>query len=438
MLVNELTVSEQWWLERVRFYMSQQDDLRDYGIFLQHMNVRSQNTPGYEFIAAIGMVEDQLTLFLNFTRMTAFTLATAAEIMAHEVLHPINGHCGDRGVQLFATYGKNIGGIAVDLVVNQLIKLQLLIDADLKPVSFDMEVRLKRGVFKLKDLGFEPNSTSLDYAKKLAALDWIEPPADPRFEEFDPSLNRPDCDAVVQEIVERVVETARANTNTLSPGFSSPDAQEFIAQRKGPAAIAWQQRVRRLYTASVYSRREPTPSRPSRRCAWHQGRISRQDALVWFWIDTSGSMGDPQLSVVEREIVGLRRLNARVRVMHADVRIAKEYDYTGGSVTEFCGRGGTDFSALFMKLQNTGRHERPNMIVFYTDGQGGYKAYDEHMAQKFGREWHEFKAKRPVYTFERVPLLWLIPDSSYVAKEKRFAEFGEVGVLPVGEEHAVH
>lgn len=438
MLVNELTVSEQWWLERVRFYMSQHDDLRDYGIFLQHMNVRPQNTPGYEFIAAIGMVEDQLTLFINFTIMSKFSLATSAEIMAHEVLHPINGHCGERGVRLFATYGKNIGGIAVDLVVNQLIKLKLLIDAGLKPVSLDMEVKLQRGTFKLKDLGFEPNGTSLEYAQKLAALDWIEPPADPRFEEFDNTLQRPDCDAAVREIVERVVETSKANTNTLSPGFSSPDAQEFIAQRKGQAVVSWQQRLRRLYTASIYSRREPTPSRPSRRCEWHQGRVTRQDAFVWVCIDTSGSMGAQELSVIERELVGLRRLGARVRVLHCDVRVAKEYDYTGGSVNEFCGRGGTDFSAIFLKLQNTNRHERPNMIVFYTDGQGGYGQYDEFMTQKFGREWQEFKARRPAYTFERIPLLWLIPDSSYVAREKRFAHFGEVGVLPVGEEHAVH
>lgn len=435
---TELTPPEVDWLERIRFYISRCPANQDYGLFLQHLSVRSRNEHDYSFIAAIGMVEDQFTLFLNFPIMTKLPVAVAAEILVHEVLHPICGHCGPRGTKLFEKYGKEIGGIAVDLVVNQYISLQLLIDANLSPVSFDMEVQLKTGVASLKSLGFVPNCTAEEYAAKLAALDYFKLPVDPRFEEFENTLRAPAADALIQEVIERVREAAQANNTTLNPGFSSPDALEYIAQRKGTAQITWQQHLRRLYTASLYSRREPTPSRPSRRCEWHQGRVTRQDIYIWFVVDTSGSMGVTELSLVERELQTLRKLGARIHILHCDVKVAKEFDYNGGSLESFAGRGGTDFSPVFIKLAELGRHERPNMVIFYTDGQGGYAAYDKYMLTKHPKDWPAFLRRHARCTFERIPLLWLIPDSSYLHENKNFLGFGEVAVLQTKERQVVH
>ena len=432
MQVNQLNNAEATWLEKVRFAIAFSHDTSDYGVFLRHLLVLKRNFPDPRFVAGIALVEDQLTLYLNFTVLMKLPMDAAIQIVIHEVLHPICGHTGSRGDALRERCGTSIFGIAVDLVVNQFIDIQPLIMADLKPVTLDMTVKLKHGTYKLRDLGFLENQTSEQYADQLLKLDWEEPPEDPRFEQFDESMRSALADTITQSVIEGVREQMTDKLN-LNRGFNSNDAQSFIAQKQGPPVISWNMRLKRLYTGCLNSRRVATPLRPSRRCEWHQGRITRQDMYIWFAIDTSGSMGPKQLSLIEKELKGLRKLDARIRILHCDAEIAKEFDYNGGTIGDFFGRGGTDFSPIFNKLHDTPRYNRPNLLVFFTDGFGGYEQYASRMESELG--WYSFLQRKAPTTFERVPLLWLVPESSHITELSRFAEFGELAIVPVEEEH---
>lgn len=434
MNTENLNKEETAWLEQVRFRIAYNKDTMDYGLFLQHLVVLKRNFDDAGFVAAIALIGDQLTLYLNFTVLMKIPIAAAVEVVIHEVLHPICGHTGSRGKELREQYGEEIFGWAVDLVVNQYINTKLLKDAGLPPITFDTEVKLKNGTYRLRDLGFEPNQTSKAYAEKLAQLQWFEPPKDPRWEKFEESLNSAIADSVTQSVIERVGQLSQT-TGKPGRGFGASDAQEFFAQRQGPAVIQWDAQLKRLYMHCISSQRIATPLRPSRRCDWHQGRISRQEVFVWFCIDTSGSMGAPELALPERELKHLRKLGARIRVLFCDAGIAKEFDYNGSPLGAFVGRGGTDFSPIFNKLHDTPRYSRPNMVVFLTDGYGSCDRYSQRMREAYMDDWDVFEQRNAPMTFERVPLLWLIPDTSKIRERNQFAKFGELAIVPTEELH---
>lgn len=91
-------------------------------------------------------------------------------------------------------------------------------------------------------------------------------------------------------------------------------------------------------------------------------------------VDTSGSIGKEDIEQFAGEIVKLRELSPRVRVLTCDAAVHEEV-----TMDEFCGvlkrlafkgGGGTDFRPVFVRLRAERR--RPDVLIYLTDGNGEF------------------------------------------------------------------
>lgn len=128
------------------------------------------------------------------------------------------------------------------------------------------------------------------------------------------------------------------------------------------------------------------------------GRIRDKAWRVFLYVDTSGSMSSESLSIVKSELQHMLAVdeNMEIRYMQGDsVTHMDILLHSGDTIpTEVSGRGGTDFDAYFIHM-NQYVHEEdtsPDIVIVYTDG----------YAPAVQRE-HQLPS--------HVPVLWLVTPS---------------------------
>jgi predicted metal-dependent peptidase len=383
--------------------------------------------------------------------VSALSILAATELMKHEILHFVYGHISSRGNALVEKYGQAIANIAMDLVVNQQIDHALLAKEGLPGQT-------------VEKYGFEKNLTTTQYCELLNQLMKCE---DPRLTgslsgfaedgEQTPVLVevaiKPDgawecitktelskevIDAVVAQLVESAKQEAADRTGKEGEsgsgrGWHTAEANEFIAQVKRPPQIPWYHKLRRLEENKRSEERIPSLVRPSRRHPLHFGRIKHHSLTVWVGIDVSGSMGRQQLCVIDAELRAIQQRGADLVVLQVDAELKskKPYDRKTG-VTQFKGRGGTDFSPFLLELDKLPRWERPSFAVFYTDGYGCIRNYVREFKKKSGEEAYERAiAGNPVKTPNGIAILWILAANTTTPENFRtLVPFGEITVLP--------
>jgi len=153
-------------------------------------------------------------------------------------------------------------------------------------------------------------------------------------------------------------------------------------------------------------------------------------------VDTSGSMGEEQLRLVDPELRGLHTRGAHITVIHCDTEVAKIHDYSPHqSLCEFHGRGGTEFSAALLKMREL--YPKPGLFIGYTDGWGGVERYAEVVCNEFGVKWYDdFIAREPTVSPDGVDSLWLIPEGCMDPDEfhRSVVPWGNVVVVPAEKE----
>ena len=467
---NNLPAQREW-LEKIQFFLYRANGI-SYALFLHQVVVElTFNIRAIGSIAGIFMRPDGVIIMrLHWPSVAPFEIPVAAEILKHEVLHVITGHTSSRGDKLYAKYGRDIAGIAADLVVNQLCNTELMTKAGITPVTIEM-------------FGFEANMTTEYYCEQLlrqalsnksgksipvqlppGIADQLagkrpQPGKDGQeqkegmplegnwdtFGELDGEGDKADkqdkMDAAMKDIrTERILARVRkemerrTDVGTSGRGWDSAEAKEWVAQVKRPPQVAWYSLLRKMESRHLRALRELTKSRPSRRDPAHFGRVRRFGLYIWFCVDTSGSMGKDQLSLVEPELVGIANRGAVIDILHVDAGLAKTERYKRRSgVMEFAGRGGTDFSPVFLKLKDTPAKERPAFIVYLTDGYGGLEAYADDFNTRYGAGSYESATSpRKVKCPEGVDTLWVIPEGCVEAGKFKqdTAGFGLVSVIP--------
>lgn len=394
------------------------------------------------FVAAIQTKETgETVLYLCVPAMKKLSAGASAELLKHEILHLVYGHTSSRRDELVVQYGPKIFNIAADLVINQQCDEALLAKEGHPGVT-------------IADFGFSPNLTTEMYCRLLQDRGIKEDVfyefaitsgnseglAGKRFEVILDSATPPEVrDAMIEKILMTVREEARRrgleNEGGAGRGFFGSEAEEFIEQLKRKPQVPWNKELRNLEESCYRHERVPTVTRPSRRHPAHFGRIRKGGLFCWFCVDTSGSMGEDQLKLVNPELQGMANRGAVIKVLHCDAEIAKEEDYNHRTgLARFTGRGGTDFSPIFIKLAMTPRRERPGLIVFYTDGYGGLEEYKEHL-QTHAMPWNLLEKHYSDRTPEGVPLLWILaPHTATPAALRQIAPFGKITVLPGGDD----
>lgn len=471
------------WVENIEFHLMKNQGT-SFALFLHQVVVVLSDVPGPKGTPAFIYMRDDSTVVMQFhaPSVARLSLYGAVELMKHEILHVIFGHLCSLTKDLYKDYHPDIVGIAMDLAVNQQVDEKLLAREGFKGTT-------------IEDFGFPPNLTTRQYCELLKEkikiievplLVFVQGKCDKKGpgstlkvavpsskggKEQDPNSKKgkggkdsgqgtadqqpdpsqpilpsgvwevigetqvPDAvrDMKIEKIILQVRDEAQKRDGTQSRGWDAGEAKEVIEQLKRRPSVPWFTYLRMMESRHLRTERVLTRRRPSRRCPTHFGRIRKNGLYVWFGVDTSGSMGVDQLCRVDPELKGIYQRGAEVMVIHCDAGIAKieEYNPRRG-LREFCGRGGTDFSPIFLHLKETHWQDWPDFMVLYTDGYGGIEAYAAKMREELGNKYDEYCSKHLTKTPEGIDLLCVLPPNC--TKPDAFREivpFGKVVVLPL-------
>jgi predicted metal-dependent peptidase len=447
------------WIEEIVYSLLREGEVT-YGLFLHKILIEtttklivhhSDGRPPAP--ACIGMKRDG-TLIMTFSWpfIEKLTFEQRRELLKHEVLHVVFGHISSRGFRITDTYGPVISNIGMDLVINQHIDPLMFADdcpiKGLLPSDFGFPNELTTVEYcelLIEKFGIEATDRAIDKVLKMIgdgmlgveSEDGDLPPGQTRIlEVMDLSPEEKEIlDASVKKVLNEVREQAdrvKDKKEGTGRGWDAAEAREFIKQLNRKAQAPWHRLLRAKESFHRTTLRMPTKIRPSRRHPQHYGRIRKCGLSVWFMIDTSGSMGEAQLSMVDAELRGIDGRGAEITVIHSDAGIANVEPYSRHrSIKEFYGRGGTDFSEVLIALRKEPR--KPAIFVGYTDGYGGIEQYIQEVKDEIGEAAYDaFVAKCRSKSIEGVDTLWLIPEGCMDPEDfkESVCSWGDIIVIP--------
>lgn len=472
------------WLEELLYFLMETEQL-DFCYTFHNLETLAVREP-FAFTGdcpvpmgvALDPDTDRIVLLCYYPVVSRLPFDARLAILKHEAVHIIDGHLGSLGLELREEYGIPISGVAMDIYVNQ---------------KFDHKPLLNAGfeIMTIEKFGFPADLSSRDYAELLrqrqdsgkgdcefpdtyivgdgsgggeGMIDQKgypvsgQAPKDPQAgtsgnagdkftgqgkyratEVFDVSAKEAaQADQSTSEIRESVDSSLKADEKTWGRGFKGSDYEESIEASKRESQVPWSYYVRMMETSHRADVVVPTRRRLSRRNPFHLGRIRRYGLEVVFMVDTSGSMGEDQLRLVDPELRGLHARGAHITVIHCDTAVAKIQEYSPHkSLCEFHGRGGTEFSAAFLQMREL--CPRPGLFIGYTDGWGGIERYADIVKQERGAAWYDsFIAREPTMSPDGVDTLWLIPEGCMDPDEfhRNVVPWGNVVAVPAEKEKA--
>ena len=183
------------------------------------------------------------------------------------------------------------------------------------------------------------------------------------------TANRVEREAKKQ--VARAVDNMKKSRGNMPGGIS-----ELIEALLRPDGIPWRRLLSTWINNTLRKDRVRSKRRPKRRtlqganvCKF-PGRIGEDQYTLIFAIDTSGSMGGPELAAILGEMQRLQKAtkNIQITVLECDTVIGKEYKV--GPTDKFdynlSGRGGTTFDPVFVRT----RELKADALLYATDGYG--------------------------------------------------------------------
>lgn len=317
-----------------------------------------------------------------------------AGVVGHELLHYVFDHHGRRGLR-----DPKIWNIAADIAINQILREA---DLPLPPGSMYHERFVD-------DQGntFPPDGSADTYYDLLVASGYTPPQPQPGEAGAgacgsgaggDPlpgeptSYDDPEAGGMGPEAAEAFRQRAAAEVQAWKasgqaqgrgniPGGLDRWSGDVLTPKPIPFAIRAGRTVRPLLD-TARGRGGRNFRRPSRRQPCMMGSDApllavrtAQSVLVWFAIDTSGSMSQDQLSLGLGALEQLCRSTAGVQVecfaCDADVQSRPvPVKCWKDAVSQVKGGGGTDFHPIFDLYERTPADRRPSMICVWTDGDG--------------------------------------------------------------------
>lgn len=189
---------------------------------------------------------------------------------------------------------------------------------------------------------------------------------------------------VEQQIVRRQVAEAIKREASKGRGTVPGDWDRWADRIISPPKVNWRTKLARACRQTVARRAgavDMAYHRPSRRQSGLGFGLGRAILPAYFTpvpkvailVDTSGSMGEDELSEAVNESVGvMKAISADVQFAALDsaVQSFKKVRYPQQLTTLLRGGGGTDFRVGFAQIDKLPIQDKPKIIVFITDGQG--------------------------------------------------------------------
>jgi predicted metal-dependent peptidase len=162
-----------------------------------------------------------------------------------------------------------------------------------------------------------------------------------------------------------------------SQGTMPSHLEEAIAKLLKEPQVPWTRIFRNIAAGAKRTRRKRSIGRPRRRHIGipdlipFPGKKKDYSYHIAFCIDTSGSMGSPELEMGLNELEGMRKLDKDMTVTVIECDAAVERTYELGSEHDaikysVTGRGGTSFDPALLHAQQL--VPRPDAVFYFTDG----------------------------------------------------------------------
>jgi predicted metal-dependent peptidase len=320
---------------------------------------------------AVGLTGTNFTLFVNADFWTGFLTKPEHRrgVLKHELLHLVFQHLRLQD----PTYDYRLLNIALDLVVNQYVDVDLLPVESIFLNSFPelMLMRDQTWFYYYQQLQrLEKNEDGkMSGSKSLENLQSIQSNSHglERHEPWREIRSKSEVEKSVVEVhLENMFRTAHQRTNAHAWGKLPENIKELIGKmlHKPKSELDWRA-VLKLFSESAFKTNlRNTMKRPSKRFGTIPGIKIRKRQRLLIAIDTSGSIGPQELEQFFGEIYHIWRAGAQVEVVECDVVIHQKYAYKGVTPTLVQGRGGTDF----IKPLEMANEERYDAVIYFTDG----------------------------------------------------------------------
>ncbi len=178
---------------------------------------------------------------------------------------------------------------------------------------------------------------------------------------------------LAKEFVNEAVEMMSSETRgTMPAGFMSQ-----VALLNQPAKISWE-KILKKYVGTITAGYRKTRTRLNRRQPERfdlSGKMEDKTLKIVVAIDTSGSVGDAEISRIFNEIFEiLSKKKFELTIIECDARIQRVYKAKDRSEvkTTVRGRGGTAFTPVIEYI-NKDKYFRDAFLIYFTDGYGEYE-----------------------------------------------------------------
>lgn len=312
-------------------------------------------------------------------------------LVAHELLHAALQHGARRGVR-----DAMLWNVAADIVVNGMIRK-------------DTEYALPKGAVEVPKLAhlsvediYEQFQCGRMKAPKLALVDLIAPPGGA------------DAGALQSEQVDQLsrhwraaLQQAGAVARRIGKGLGRlglDEVRDVLAASQptiGWKDLLWQFMVATPFDFGGFDRR------------FVHRKLYLEDAVgetveVAICVDTSGSIGGPELSAFMAEVQAILDAYPQIKghLFYADALLYGPYDFGPGvPLPAAKGGGGTDFTPFFNWLAREAPEGREPVAIYLTDGYGSFPNAGE----------------------VQVPTLWVVSPGGLESTEFPFGQVARMG-----------
>lgn len=395
-------------------------------------------------VSASGTENGYMLTGVNFNDFILLPMDAQKCALKHVALHWLNGHISSRVERLKVQYGEKVTGLATDLAISHLLDTTPLFEAGYvmpEPSLFGFEQNLTTEMYCQLLSGHMAEHRNKNESGDIPSLDDIlqqhvdqqqqDPPVetssiDEKTVETDTSpppsfvnngkidenklreaiqsgevmpvpideLHTEEAGSLLDNEIESMMREAAEKYK--SHGWLTAEASEYIKSLKRDSVVPWNTVIQQKHRRHLDLLREATKMRPSRRHSSYFGRRHTSKCKIVVWIDTSGSMSPRELSLINAELDALERKNVHITVGHIDAAVCREPEVyrRGTELTNFFGRGGTDFRPAFNWMAEHMRVDPPDFAVYFTDGYG------------FAYQWEDL----PGFT-KTLDIVWVLMDT---------------------------
>ena len=295
----------------------------------------------------------KITLLYVPEELKKYTMDKVCIILEHECLHVVLEHF-IRG----KGHIPEISLLAADLAVNSLIKdaFSPMLLAGKEPF-FDLPsgktyeyyyYALCKKAKENKSAGAECKSPNCNVEKWKKQL------------ENGAKLSEDDI-PLIKEVIKNAAEEARRH------GDLPENVEQYV--NAGKPKLNWKRLLRYHVGAHLKGNTRRTWIKTNRRFDDIEGIERGRFGNVWLAIDTSGSIGNDELSSFLSEMIAISKLTRTpVTVLECDAAIQQEYKLTNKTKVTMKGGGGTDFRPVFKRLED----ENKPLLVYFTDMEGSF------------------------------------------------------------------